>query len=352
MKKGAAIAFAIGRETSLACLMIVALLALNVRAQTCGPFGDPPDAIISDPVPTCPMGGQLLGPWPDTSKTARYACLYQPATASTQHRLPLVMFLHGGGGNASGAALSTNLLSFLTTANVSGDPSSPGFILLAPQGRNLNHANTPPPLTQHTGWDQTYRQYNSQGTVSVQLIPYVENADAATFDHFIAAEIATDKVDANRIYVIGWSDGGATAYLYGLFRPNIAAIAVYSGPSPFQWGVDPCPQAAVTHAAANDWQIQITNGTLPTWQIKNSCDYMAICQSQEFMINDLLPLGISVEDVIIDANQNSVSACDPTCADPNATRTNVVGLANHLRWPSNWTSEMLDFFSQHPLNQG
>ena len=77
----------------------------------------------------------------------------------------------------------TNLLDFLKTANVSDDPSRPGFILLAPQGRNTTHYYPPPDRT-GTGWDNWYRQFNPQGAVTVAGKTYAENVDAATIDHF------------------------------------------------------------------------------------------------------------------------------------------------------------------------
>ena len=39
-----------------------------------------------------------------------------------------------------------------------------------------------------------------------------ENADAATIDHFIAAEVTTENVDTRRIYVSGWSNGAAMGF--------------------------------------------------------------------------------------------------------------------------------------------
>src|SRR3546814_16461367 len=65
----------------------------------------------------------------------RAACLFEPVAASTDHKLPLVIYLHP---SLVGTDLSldvTNLRSQLATADLSGDPDRPGFIMLAPYGR-------------------------------------------------------------------------------------------------------------------------------------------------------------------------------------------------------------------------
>ncbi|HTO71014.1 MAG TPA: hypothetical protein VMR31_14225 [Myxococcota bacterium] len=46
--------------------------------------------------------------------------------------------------------------------------------------------------------------------------------------------------------------------------------------------------------------------------------------------------GATVDDSIIDARQTAV---------------NLLGLRNHVRWPKDWTEEMLRFLAQHPLGR-
>src|SRR6202521_2131144 len=198
----------------------------DAEKQTCGPFGDPPAKLIANVVASC-ADGTTIGPWNDADGTARYACLYQPPAASPSKPLPLIVYLHPSLANADSVRRYTNLLDFLKTANVSNDPSRPGFILLAPQGRNTSHYYPPPDRT-GTGWDTWYRQFNPAGAIKAAGKLYPENVDAATIDHFIAAVEATGEVDRNRVYLSGWSNGGAMAYLYGLNRPQIAAVGVYS----------------------------------------------------------------------------------------------------------------------------
>ena len=342
-------------------VLLAGLGSRSVMAQSCTPFGNPPAALAGvQTVPSC-TGGQLLGPWNDSDGTPRYACLYESANASTLNRLALIVFLHPSLFSADALENLTNILDSLDTANVSDDPSRLGFIVLAPQGRNTAHFY-PPGDAQGLGWDNWYRQVNPLGDVLSEGVPYKENVDAATIDHFIAQEVATGKVDGNRIYLTGWSNGAAMAYLYGTSRLNVAAISPYSTPDPWQAFNDPCPQTPVSGLQQNPGQLQIFNVSVPTLHVHNACDIAGICPNGELMRQQLLPTGVSVQDTILDwsgtpyPNQSPgpvvADACDPTCGtnplgEDNLSFT-VQGLQNHLRWPYNQTAVMLDFFRRHP----
>jgi dienelactone hydrolase len=334
--------------------LIVVFIAWDSSAdsqkQACGPFGDAPARFIADVVPKCP-DGTTVGPWNDSDGTPRYACLYAPPGTSPSKPLPLIVFLHPSLVNAQSVHSFTNLLDFLKTANVSDDPSRPGFILLAPQGRNSAHYYSAPDRS-GSGWDNWYRQFSS-AAVKIAGKSYPENVDAATIDHFIAAVAATGEVDRRRIYIMGWSNGGAMAYLYGLNRPEIAAVGVYSAPNPFRLQPDPCPQDAVTGAPADDRQIQVSNPKIPTYQVHNSCDITGICPNALALEKQLIGLGGSVTDTIIDRNQRATPECNAICgSDANGGVRNpfaaMIGMTHHLRWPRPWTAAMLDFFRRHP----
>lgn len=321
-------------------------------ADACGPFGNPPARIIKSVKPNCPNGVRL-GPWSDADGTPRYACLYAPPRASPAKPLPLVVYLHPSLATADSASNATNLLGFLKTANVSDDPAHPGFILLAPQGRDTAHQYPWPDRT-GTGWDIWYRQLNPSGAVKVGDRIYGENADAAAIDHFIAAVAADGKVDRNRIYLTGWSNGGSMAYLYGLNRPAIAAVGVYSSPSPFQMKPDACPQAPVAAHPADDREVRVYNPALAAYQVHNSCDIGGICPNVLFFERQLTALGGNDHDTIIDRNQRATPECDAFCgSDPGGGLRNplaaMLGMAHHLRWPRPWTAAMLNFFRRHPL---
>lgn len=342
--------------TLTAALLLATVALRNALAdaakQSCGPFGNPPAKMIANIVPQC-SDGETLGPWKDSDGTPRYACLYQPPPATPRKPLPLIVYLHPSLANADSVRKYTNLLDSLKTANVSNDPSQPGFILLAPQGRNTTHYYPLPDRT-GSGWDNWYRQFNPEGAVTVAGKRYAENVDATTIDHFIAAVVATGRVDRSRVYITGWSNGGAMAYLYALNRPRIAAVGVYSAANPFQLGRDPCPQDPVAGAPADNRQLQVFNPRVPSYQVHNSCDIGGICPNALLLEKQLGTLGGSATDIIIDRNQRATTECSAACgSDPNGGVLNpfaaMVGMAHHIRWPRPWTAAILDFFRRHPL---
>src|SRR5258707_14635579 len=83
----------------LAFAMSVAAVADDSK---CTPFGDPPAEVnhgyyagfVSSDNPIC-FGCKILGPRNDADSTPHYSCLYEPASASKDDQLPLVIFLHG-----------------------------------------------------------------------------------------------------------------------------------------------------------------------------------------------------------------------------------------------------------------
>ena len=305
-------------------------------------------------MPTCKEGSRL-GPWNDRDGTAHYACLYAPPGVTTAKPLPMVVFLHPSLLPANAVETWTNLLGSLDSADLSGDPQSRGFIMIAPQGRDTHHYYARPD-TSGLGWDNWYRQFNPGGDVTTDERVYPENVDVAAIDHFIAEQVATGKVDRERIYLIGWSNGEAMAYLYGLNRSSIAAAAIYSAPDPYELALDLCPQSPVTHPPVNAKEIQITNAHLPTYQVHNNCDIAGICSNITFFVEQLHGLGLEAMNTIIDRAQNQVARCDEKCGtDKDGDLLNLSaasqGTLNHLRWPDKWTAKMFDFLRDHPLKK-
>jgi dienelactone hydrolase len=327
-------------------------------ASTCSAFGNAPRAQVFNPDLTTCFGGVTVGPWLDGEGTLRNACLYEPASASPARPLPLVVYLHPSLFTADTIPFATNLLAYRDTADLTGDPARRGFILLAPQGRSTTHFY-PAPDDQGTGWDNWYRQLDPSGGIRFANGRfYPQNVDAATIDHFIAAEVATGKVDTNRIYVTGWSNGSAMAVLYALNRPQIAAAAVYSAPNPFRAFDDPCPQTPTFTAPLSNAQVRVFNRRLPVYHVHNDCDIAGICPNGELLRTQLERLPLGVEDVIIDTAQQPVDACLAACGTAPDAYVNpaddplgfTLGTANHGRWPLLWTEDMLDFFRAHPLH--
>lgn len=323
-------------------------------ANRCGPYGDPSAAVFSAGKPGC-GNGRLLGPWKDADGIDRYACLYAPARAAANRKLPMIVYLHPSLFGA-GWITQTNILDYQNYISLSDDSANVGYIVLAPEGRKITHYY-PFPDNKGIGWDNWYRQLTPAGDVSIGNNTWRENADAAAIDHFIAMQVASGTVDTNRIYMSGWSNGAAMAYLYALNRPAIAAASVYSAPDPFGAFDDPCEQRPVVAAAKTNTQIQIFNPSIPTKHIHNSCDTAGICPSSEQLTSELRAAGVSVEDVILDNRGNRVGACNSTCGSNSRARfvllTNPVasieGMVNHSQWPKAWTLKMLDFSRAHPL---
>jgi pimeloyl-ACP methyl ester carboxylesterase len=172
---------------------------------------------------------------------------------------------------------------------------------------------------------------------------YAENVDVAMIDHFIDQETTTGKIDPTRIYLIGWSNGAAMAYAYGLSRPRIAAIAVYSAPDPYKIKPDGCFQKPVAKPPASIAELQIFNLSLPTYQVHNTCDLAGICPKRMLLEGQLRSLGVAVSDTILDDHQNAVAACDSACGtDPYGapwlflynSGASWRGITNHMRWPN------------------
>ena len=323
----------------------------SARSRRCGPFGDAPADTIESEKPFC-LEGERLGPWKDADGTDRYACLYEPDQRSGP--VPLVVFLHPSLFGTETIHL-TNLLHYQDSFPLGADAR--GFIVLEPTGRKTNHYY-PFPDTTSIGWDNWYRQLSPAGDVKLGGTIYKQNVDAAAIDHFIAQEVATGKVDATRVYVTGWSNGSAMAYLYALNRPNIAAAAIYSAPDPYGAFDDPCRQKPVARPPKDGSEVQIFNPGLPNLHIHSNCDVAGICPNCEQLTSELTAAGVIVDDVIDDSLGGQVSKCMHACgADPEGDADPLLnplawslGVANHSRWPLSWTRTMLEFLRDHPLN--
>jgi pimeloyl-ACP methyl ester carboxylesterase len=341
----------------IALAALIAAAGARPAAATCSPFGNEPRPMVQNLTATTCAGGQHIGPWVDGDGTQRDACLWAPPSASPANQLPLVVYIHPSLFTADTVPFATNLLEFLGSANLSGDPARPGFILLAPVGRATTHFY-PSPDDQGTGWDNWYRQVDpSGGSVRVGTQTFDQNVDAATIDYFIASVIATGAVDVNRVYVTGWSNGSAMAYLYALNRPHVAALAVYSAPDPFRAFDDPCPQTPVTRRPRSNAELRIANPGLPTYHVHNDCDIAGLCPNGELLRSQLVPLGVGFLDGIINTAQLPALTCLAACGTSPDAYMNAaddplgftLGSSNHTRWPTLWTQSMLDFFRDHPL---
>ena len=323
-------------------------------AAQCSPFGNAPRPLTTDTTILTCNEGAMMAPYTDPDGNVRKACLYEPALASPANPLPLLVYIHPSLFSADTISAVTNVLDYLDTGDLTGDPARPGFIVVAPEGRSTQHFY-PAPDDQGPGWDNWYRQLDRKGRdVVVDGVTYPLNVDVATIDHYINEEVATGKVDTKRIYVMGWSNGSAMGTLYALNRKRIAAAAVYTAPNPFEAFNDPCPQQPVRHRARSTSEIRVSNKRVPIEHVHNACDIAGICPNGELMMSQLLPLRLHFADVIIDGAQNLVPTCDPGCgtnpdADMNPLdnpRGFTEGSYNHTRWPNEWTLTMFAFLRQ------
>lgn len=160
--------------------------------------------------PHPPAGGGTAGLHPLGLETDRDGLLYVPAGSITPDRpAPLIITLHGAGGNARGA------LSALTSL-----ADAHGVLLLAPESRLQT-------------WDVIYSGFGPD-------ITFIDRALAQTFDHY--------SIDPARIAVEGFSDGASYALSVGIgngdlathvlaFSPGFAAPAAREG----------CPSMFVSH---------------------------------------------------------------------------------------------------------
>jgi len=313
------------------------------KGESCdGIHGDPPRALTTSSsaigdVPfqllqLCALrGGETLD-WTDPDGTPRQACLHVPAQASPQKPLPLIVFLQGSIFPADPQTFYNAWELLNPTADVTSDPSRPGFILLVPFGRDTQHFY-PSPDDTGLGWDNWYRNFD-RGDPAV-------NVDVVTIDHFIDAVKEREIVDERRVYMGGWSNGAAMAILYALNTSGIAATAVYSNPDPFADVADPCEQPP------------FGNNLRPIMMIHNDCDVIGICQTggEDFgaKITAIMPR-LELRSVIIDFFQQEVDRCDDLCAyDGDPLQLLLPGTLRHVTWPYLWNDRMFAFLRDHPL---
>jgi hypothetical protein len=311
-------------------------------SQGCTQYGDPPrplapdslDGTLNDAltalINVCTdSGGTLLDDYTDSSGAKRSACVIAPKNATAQTPLPLLVWFHPTL-IGEDAILATDFLSLLHSANLSGDSSDPGFVLLLPLGRNIEQF-LPAPLNTGVGWDHWYRN-TDRGS------PYL-NADFASVDHYIAEVENQGIVDTARVYVSGWSEGADFGTLYGLNTSGVAVTGVYSTISPFDDPSDPCPGAPFA-----------SNNTRPYYLMVRQCDVSGACQlSQTFISqlqNGVMPASL-LNRVILNALTQQVTSCDASCG-PGSSESGSLGQTEHLQWPTAWNDTLLQFMEQNP----
>ena len=298
------------------------------------------------PVPACETPADSAHPFYDDGPPAtltdqdghtRYACLFQPATPSP---VPLVVFLHGGGGGAENLYGATSLRTQATSFDLSGDPDAPGFAVLSIQARYLHD-----PVLPETGaihWDD--RTWN-----------LADNTDAQLVLDWVDALVAAGDVDPDRVYLVGWSEGGFLGQMLGFAHPEVfASVAVYSASSPY----------ARSHDDGSTWvEIpEMPSLTTPLYGIVKACDAIG-CDDAQADALDLPRTYVSVEHwqdqiralagvpafsyLIVNGFGVEASTCSSDCDV-------LTAVANHITWPDGVNGfvdqepALLQFLRDHP----
>ncbi|HJX27705.1 MAG TPA: prolyl oligopeptidase family serine peptidase [Thermoanaerobaculia bacterium] len=298
--------------------------AFGAEVPACFPDGAPPMP-LAQPVTVRPLcfQGRLLSF--DQAGVTRYACLNAPRQSrgeQTEGKWPLLIYLHGSLTTPDSLyLLGKDLYDLHDTYPLSDDPAVRGFFILSPEGRRATPWASDGPET-GTGfhWDEWYRNPS-------------ENLDALAIDHFVEAALATGRIDPERVYVFGWSNGAYMSALYGNWRSDrIAAIAQYAGADP--WSRTPCPVPLEVERE------------VPLVLMRNLCDLLVPCATSSEWIETLSERDWPFEYHNLGLKGGIVSP-DSQCAESCSTAR---GLYEHVRWPKKGAlQKMLSFLRQHTV---
>jgi polyhydroxybutyrate depolymerase len=168
-------------------------------------------AVAANPPPLCTFGPAPNTPTVSRPRTMnclingeqRQALVYAPALTPRGNKLPVVFAFHGHGGTMSGTAKQMHIHTLWAEA-----------IVLYPQG--LASMSSHDPNGERAGWQQ---ETGLNG-----------DRDLKFFDAMLDTVKQQYNVDGDRIYVTGFSNGGAFSYLLWAERGHtIAAIGVVAG---------------------------------------------------------------------------------------------------------------------------
>ena len=291
--------------------------------------------------------------WVDDHGLERAWCEHRPSAGQP---LPLLVFVHGSGGDADDLYGYTMLRDKADSFALSGDDGPPGFVLVATHGRTLHWPTASP---QDGSKHDTYHRDPST------------NPDVAYLDHIIDSLVAEGAVDPARIHMSGWSNGARFAALFGLTRHEeaspggnrVASVATYSGGDPYaDIDFDRSPSCAMTPRPPSG---------LPFMLVSRDCDAVGCDEDQYEAFGrglrgwnlvpgnvastwiDTLEHDIGATDVtwlIVDKRGDQVDGCAQRCSKAR-------GLLNHMRWPDGVADgggqdhepAMLGFLRDHPL---
>ncbi|MFP6683725.1 MAG: hypothetical protein VB934_03395 [Polyangiaceae bacterium] len=309
--------------------------------------------------------------------TTRYACVYRPPNAAIGGR-PLVLFFHPGGVGANVAEQETLLLDKAAAYDL-GEPGDTGFVLAVVQGRNLHFPTVAPRDGRHH--DFYHRDLGQPST----------NPDIKSADTLVDALVAEGSVRADRIYVMGWSNGAFFGQLYAIARHDtptagghrVAAAAVFAAASPFD-NIEYDPFGDVAYSGPSCKLASIPASTVPIQLTHRTSDLAVPCGASDAAcfgnepgyvtsswLSDAASALPGLEGRLIGGVEpgnmldapakqcaNVDSSCNVESCIENRNGVHCLCLVNHLRWPDGAypmgmgidnEPAMLDFLRMHAL---
>jgi polyhydroxybutyrate depolymerase len=172
--------------------------------------------VAADPAPLKPGRHDL------TLTAAGHEWAYSVQVPSAPGPLPLVLILHGAGGTGP---------LYLDKCSWSDQADAAGFVAVAPTGQPVRPQRPANGLTNPRIWNTDQVRPG---------VPRAQIDDLAFFDALLDDVSRRVKVDANRVYVVGHSNGAGMAFQLGALRSGrFAAVAAYAG---YCWMAEPRPR--------------------------------------------------------------------------------------------------------------
>jgi hypothetical protein len=296
----------------------------------------------------------------DSNGLTRYYCEYRPVGTSLGSKRPLVLWFHGGSGNADNVYEFSRMREKAENYDLTADTARSGFILVSIQSRNLRWPTSEIKHGPHH--DFYYRDFD---------VPS-KNPDVAFSDKIIDLLVAEGVVDPKQIYVTGISNGGFFSQFYATARHSnptpggnkVAATTPYSAADPFQSpDFDQQPSCQLN---------PYPKSNVPISLISRNCDLIACSEDQMNRFRSesrpLLAPGFVVETWIKDLDSR-VENSNVTWTKINAAGQTVAGcltknlcsyglaILNHINWPdgindnggNDHEPQMLEFMKANKL---
>lgn len=306
-----------------------------------------PKLIEPSPVPKCHTNGGERGSfddgapkvWIDSDGLKRYYCSFDK---STNNRTPLIIFLHGATGTSQDLYTATSLRR---------KAEERGFMVVAPQARNLHWPNFP----DGSHFDIYYRDPRN-------------NPDFQFLDYLVDYYVSEKGAHPSMIYIVGWSNGAFFSSLYAHYRhltptPGgrlIAAASTYAGGDPFN-NLSEGHQPTCT---INPYPLTY----VPTFAIARSCDSAVGCNEVQRQKFDRPP-GFATKEWVamlkaLGSNGSRLAIIDHKGRERRECTaegfcSKGIGLSNHVKWPDgiadsgnvDWEEPMIKFLFDNKLRE-